>query len=116
MWRTPEVMLSENTLSRHMISPTNQYWLCVKRLLRYLQGSKSLKRNYTKKASYDLVGAHEEEWSGEEKDRISTAGYYAKLNGICAALVWGVGMKATVFFHQKQKISVCQPGLKRQFI
>ena len=102
MWRAPEVMFSENILSRHMISPTNQHWLCVKRLLRYLQGSKSLKPTCTKAASYDLVGANEEECSGEEKDKKSTTGYYTKLSGSGAALIWGVGMQATVFSSEAE--------------
>ena len=58
------------------------------------------------------MGAHEEEWSGEEKDRKSATDYYAKLSGICAALVWGVGMKATVFFIRSRK-SVCISRVSR---
>ena len=109
--QTPSVtMFIVNILSRHMNSHTNQHWLCIKRLLRYLQGSKSLKRTYTKEASYDFVGSNEEEWSDEEKDRISTTGYYAKLNGICAAPVWGVGMKATVFFSSEAENQCMSAG------
>ena len=52
----PDIMFTVNILSRHMNAPTNQHWLCGKRLLRYLQGSKGLKLTYTKEASYDLVG------------------------------------------------------------
>ena len=49
-------MFTVNILSRHMNVPTNQHWMCRKRLLRYLQGSKGLKLTYTKEASYNLVG------------------------------------------------------------
>ena len=52
----PDIMFTFNILSRHMDAPTNQHWLCGKRLLRYLQGSKGLKLTDTKEASYDLVG------------------------------------------------------------
>ena len=52
----PDIMFTVNILSRHMNAPTNQHWMCGKRLLRYLQGSKGLKLTYTKEASYDLVG------------------------------------------------------------
>ena len=48
------------------------------------------------------MGANDE-WSGEEKDRKSTTGYYAKLSGNFAALVWGVGMQATVFFQPQNQ-------------
>ena len=48
----PDIMFTVNILSRHMNAPTNQHWLCGKRLLCYLQGSKGLKLTYTKEASY----------------------------------------------------------------
>ena len=32
----PDIMFTVNTLSRHMNAPTNQHWMCGKRLLRYL--------------------------------------------------------------------------------
>ena len=54
----PDIMFTVNILSRHMTAPTNQLWLCGKRLLRYLQGSEGLKLTYTKEASYDLVGGN----------------------------------------------------------
>ena len=92
----PDIMFTINILSRHMNAPTNQHWMCGKRLLRYLQGSKGLKRTYTKEASYDLVGESNADWSGDVNDRKSTTGYYFKLNGRGAALSWGVKKQATV--------------------
>ena len=52
----PDIMFTVKILSRDMNPPTNQHWLCGKRLLRYLEGSKGLKLTYTKEANYDLVG------------------------------------------------------------
>ena len=52
----PDIMFTVNILSRHINAPTNQHWMCAKRLLRYFQVSKSLKLTYTKETSYDLVG------------------------------------------------------------
>ena len=86
----PDIMFTVNILYRHMNAPTNQHWLCGKRLLRYLQSSKGLKLTYTKDASYDLVRESDADWSGDVNDRKSTTGYYFKLNGCGAALSWGV--------------------------
>ena len=83
-------------LSRRMNARTNQYWLCGKRLLRCLQGSKRLKLTYTKEAGYDLVEESHADWSGDVNDRKLTTGYYFKLNGRCAALSWGDKKQATV--------------------
>ena len=82
----PDIMFTVNILYRHMNAPTNQHWMCGKRLLRYLQGSKGLKLTYTKEASYDLVGESDADGSGDVNDRKSTTGYYFKLNGRGAAL------------------------------
>ena len=62
-------MFTVNILSRLMNAPTNQRWLCGKRLLRYLQGSNGLKLTYTKEASYDLVGETDADWSGDLNNR-----------------------------------------------
>ena len=92
----PDIMFTINILSRHMNAPTNQHWMCGKRLLQYLQGSKGLQLTYTKEASYDLVGESDADWSGDVNDRKSKTGYYFKLNGRGAALSWGVKKQATV--------------------
>ena len=82
----PIIIFTGSVLSRHMNAPTNQHWMCRKRILRYLQGSKRLKFTYTKEASYDLAGESDAEWSGNVNDRKLTTCYYFKLNGRDAAL------------------------------
>ena len=92
----PDIMFRVNILSRHMNAPTNQHWMCGKRLLRYLQGPKSLKLTFTKEASYDLVGESDADWSGDVNDRKSTTIYYFKLNGHGATLSWDIKKQAAV--------------------
>ena len=94
--KTKPDMFKVNLLSRHINAPTNQHWMCGKRLLRYLQGSKSLKLTYTKEASYHLVGESDADWCGDVNDRRPTTGYYFKLNERVAALSWVVKKQATV--------------------
>ena len=89
----PDIMFTVNILSRHMNAPINQHWMCGKRLLRYLQGSKG---TYTKETSYDLVGESYVDRSGDLNDRKSTTGNYFKLNGRGAALSWGAKKQAIV--------------------
>ena len=92
----PDIVFTLNILSRHMNAPTNQHWMCGKRLLHYLQCSKCLKLTYTKEASYNLVGESDADWSGDVNERKSTKGYYFKLNGRGAVLSWGVEKQAKV--------------------
>ena len=98
----PGLMFTVNNLSRHMNAPTNQHWLCRKRLLGYLQGSKGLKLTYTKEAVYELVGESDADWSGDVNNGKSTTGYYFKLNGRGAALSWCVKKQATVAFSSSE--------------
>ena len=92
----PDIMFTVNILSRHMNPPTNQHWMCGKRLLRYVQVSKGLELTHTKLASYDLVGESDADWSGDVNDRKSTTGKNFKFNGRGAALSWGVKKQAAV--------------------
>ena len=92
----PDIMFTVNLLSRQFNAPTNQHWMCGKRILRYLQGSKALKLTYTKEASYDLVEESEADWSGDVNDRKSTTCYQINLSGHGEALSWGVKKQATV--------------------
>ena len=96
-------MFTVNILPRHINAPTNQHWLCGKRILRYLQGSEGLKLTYTKEASYELVGESDADRSGDVNNIKSTTGYYFKLNGRGAALSWGGKKQATVVFSSSEE-------------
>ena len=60
---------------------TNQRtpWLAGKRLLRYLQATKSLKLVYPGDNDFNRTGESDAEWSGDQDDRRSTTGYLFKL-------------------------------------
>ena len=103
----PDIIFTVNILSRHMNAPTNQHWMCGKKLLRYLQGSKSLKLTYTKEASYHLVGESDADWSDDVNDRKSTSGFCFKLNGRGTALSWGVKKQATVALSSSEAEYQC---------
>ena len=96
----PDIMFTVNILSRHMNAPTNQHWLCGKRLLRCLQGSKGLKLTYTKEASYDLVG-ESEMWTTGNQQRVITSS-----STDVAQHSAGVSRSRPqlLFLHQKQNI------------
>ena len=86
-------------MSKHMNVPTNQHWLCGRRVL-YVQGSKALKLNYTKEANHDFVWESNAESSGDVNDSKLRTAYYFVLIGygaaLNAALSWIVMKQATV--------------------
>jgi hypothetical protein len=68
-----------NRASRKLASPTESDYLLVKRIFRYLQGSKLLKLFYFK-SSPDIIGYSDADFANDP-DRKSVSGYVFKMNG-----------------------------------
>ena len=60
-----------------MESPQDMHWTAVKRILRYLQGTKTHGIRFD--LSGGLVGYFDVDWAGDVADRKSTSGYVLKL-------------------------------------
>ena len=58
-----------------MHDPTDSYWAAVKRILRYLKGTKSYGFHITWGSSFALHGFTDADWVGSIDDRKSTSGY-----------------------------------------
>ena len=67
-------------------NPTNQHWTAVKRILRYLNGTKELGLLYNSGEMKDCVGYSDADWAGDLDDRKSTSGYIFHTGG--AAVSW----------------------------
>ena len=82
----PDIVWITNVLSRFMNDPTVEHFNAGKRVLRYLQHTKSLRLFFPSTSNSTLVGETDADWSGDVNDRRSTTGYYFKLGdsrGIC---------------------------------
>ena len=85
-----------NVLSRFMDKPANTHWLAGKRVLSYLQATKSLKLVYPRDSDYNLTGESDADWSGYHDDRRSTTGYFFKLGFSGGAVSWRTKKQQTV--------------------
>ena len=65
----PDILWIVNVLSGLMDKPANSQWLAGKRVLRYLQATKSLKLVYARDRDYNLIGKKDADWSGDHDDR-----------------------------------------------
>ena len=65
----PDNVWIVTVLSRFMDKPTNTHWLAGKRVLRYLQATKSLKLVYSRDGDFNLQGESDADWSGDHDDR-----------------------------------------------
>ncbi|GLT69637.1 hypothetical protein SLA2020_417730 [Shorea laevis] len=71
----PDLCFAVNRLSQFMHSPTNAHWQAVKRVLRYLNGTKFHGLLIRPQTSLSLHGFSDADWAGDKDTLISTTGY-----------------------------------------
>lgn len=85
----PDIAFTVNQLSRYNENPNNDHWEGVKRLLRYLQGTKEYGLTFeaVEKCDVDFVQAYSDsDFAGDSESRRSTSGYVIMMNG--TAIDW----------------------------
>lgn len=82
----PDIMFIAGQLCRYMEAPTEQHMAAMKKLLRYIQGTKELGIFYKKGGSDRLVAYSDSDYAGDHDNRRSTSGYVCFLSG--AAIAW----------------------------
>lgn len=70
----PDIAYTINTLSRFNKNPQRENWMAIKRVMRYLQGTKAYKLEYSKDGS-SLTGYCDADWANDIQDRKSCTGY-----------------------------------------
>ena len=81
-------------VSRFMENPQQEHWVAVKRIFRYLQGTKSHGICYQPNDKIDFRGYSDADWAGDHADRKSTSGYVFMLLG--APISWGSKKQSSV--------------------
>ncbi|CAL1361578.1 unnamed protein product [Linum trigynum] len=71
----PDIMYAMSLISRYMENPIELHLLEAKRILRYLQGKRSLGMFYKKEGKTPLLGFTDSDFAGDMDDRKSTSGY-----------------------------------------
>eukprot|EP00253_Pinus_taeda_P017290 PITA_17290 len=71
----PDIMYAGSLISRFMERPKEAHWQAVKRILRYVKGTKRFGILYNVSDHSDLVGYTDSDWAGSVDDRKSTSGY-----------------------------------------
>uniref|UniRef100_A0AAV1U369 Integrase catalytic domain-containing protein n=1 Tax=Peronospora matthiolae TaxID=2874970 RepID=A0AAV1U369_9STRA len=83
----PDIAYAVSFVSRFMEKPQEEHWVAVKRIFRYLQGTKMHGICYKPSAKIDFRGYSDADWAGDLADRKSTSGYVFMLLG--APVSWG---------------------------
>ena len=82
----PDITYAVSNVARFCAKPTNQHWVAVKRIFRYLKGTQQYGLLYGKSNSNNCVGFSDADWGGDLDDRKSTSGYMFQVGG--TAISW----------------------------
>ena len=70
-----------NDVSRYMQQPHDIHWKEAKRILQYIQGTKTYDIHYVADSELELVGYTYFDWAGDSIDRNSTSWYVFMFGG-----------------------------------
>lgn len=93
MGTRPDLAYSVSCLSRFMANPTSQHTTAIKRVLRYLKGSRNLELTYRGELG-GLLGYTDADWGADQETRRSTSGYVFSLGS--APISWSSKRQPTV--------------------
>ncbi len=82
----PDLAYAIGKLSQHSESPTEYHWTALKRVLRYVNGTRNHGILYDGNHPVELKGYSDSDWAGCRKSRKSTSGYVFTLVG--GAISW----------------------------
>uniref|UniRef100_H3H7X3 Uncharacterized protein n=1 Tax=Phytophthora ramorum TaxID=164328 RepID=H3H7X3_PHYRM len=83
----PDIAYAVGYVSRFMENPQEEHWVAVKRIFRYLQGTKTHGICFKPGDKIDFRGYSDADWAGDLADRKSTSGYTFML--MSAPVSWG---------------------------
>ena len=90
----PDIAYAVGYVSRFMENPQEEHWVAVKRIFRYLQGTKTYGICYKPSDKIGLRGYSDADWAGYLADRKSTSGYVFML--LDAPISWGSKKQSSV--------------------
>jgi hypothetical protein len=82
----PDLAFITGVLGRYHANPGIEHWKMVKKVLRYVQGTKDLMLTYRRSNSLEIKGYSDVGYAGDKDDRKSTTGYVFTLAG--GAISW----------------------------
>ena len=75
----PDISFAVGMLSQFMQNPTQNHWIAVKRILRYIKGTLSFGLKFTHTEDFNLHGYSDSDWAGCTSSRKSTSGQLFRL-------------------------------------
>jgi len=101
----PDIAHPVSQLSQYSARPDRTHWTALKRVLRYLMGTKELGITYVS-GSFVLTGWTDSDWAGDLDDSKSTAGYVFLLAG--GAISWASKKQPSVALSSTEAEYIAQ--------
>jgi len=95
LWTRPDLAYTISLLGQFSANPGPDHWNCMKHVMRYLKGSKSVELQYS--GSLDSLNFHgftDSEFAGDQVTRKSTSGHIFMMSG--GAVSWASKRQSTV--------------------
>lgn len=93
----PDLCFVVSKLSQHLADPTDEHWVTVKHVLRYLKGNADKKLCFRKSTEgLGLQAYSDADWASDTKDRQSTTGYCISMNKDSSLVSWKTKKQPTV--------------------
>ena len=86
MMTRPDITFAVSNVAKYCSKPTQEHWVAVKRIFRYLNGTPDYGLLYNSGNSAECIGFSDSDWAGDSDDRKSTSGYVFQING--TAITW----------------------------
>lgn len=90
----PDISFAISNVSKYSQNPGMAHWTAVKRIFKYLNGTKNYKLEFSTAGNRDLIGYTDADWGSDSDDRKSCSGYVFKLQG--GAVSWASKKQQTV--------------------
>ena len=90
----PDIAFAVGMVARFMDSPQEVHWTAVKRVFRYLQGTKTHGIRFKSSGDLDFKCFSDANWAGDVTDRKSTSCYVSKL--VSGPISWGSKKQTSV--------------------
>jgi hypothetical protein len=82
----PDIAFAVSNVAKYCAEPTMQHMIAVKRIMRYLNGTRNLGLLYRRDEENKFIGYSDADWAGNLDDRKSTSAYIFQMGG--AAISW----------------------------
>lgn len=93
----PDLCFVVSKLSQHFADPTDEHWVTVKHVLRYLRGTADKQLCFRKSSeSLGLQAYSDADWAGDANDRRSTTGYCVSMDKDSSLVSWKAKKQPTI--------------------